>query len=102
MDADIAAADSLGVNRINAQTNRNAQLALQAHQQALIQNERDYLTLEREMVPLSLREQITVAIADKYMTTSTSTVPATVLADAVADAARLKAAVDEVIKTLPP
>lgn len=100
MDADITAADSLGVNRINAQTSRDAQRALQAHQQALISNEIEYMALVRETLPLTLRDQITVAIADKYMTTSTSTVPATVLADAVADAARLKAAVDEVLKTL--
>lgn len=100
MDADITTADSLGVNRINAQTSRDAQRALQAHQQALIRNEIEYMALVRETLPLTLRDQITVAIADKYMTTSTSTVPATVLADAVADAARLKAAVDEVLKTL--
>lgn len=49
---------------------------------------------------LTLRQRVGLAIADKYMTTSTSVDPALILADAQKDAARLKAAIDEVMKVL--
>jgi hypothetical protein len=47
-----------------------------------------------------VRYQLTLVLAPNYMTTSTATVPATVLADALNDATRLKAAVDAVLRTL--
>jgi hypothetical protein len=47
-----------------------------------------------------VRLQLTYILAPNYMTTSTATVPATVLADALNDANRLKAAVDAVLRTL--
>jgi hypothetical protein len=47
-----------------------------------------------------VRYQLTLVLAQNYMTTSTATVPATVLADALNDATRLKAAVDAVLRTL--
>lgn len=50
--------------------------------------------------PVELRLRITLLLAPNYMTTSTATVPATVLKDAQDDANRLKAAVDAVINTL--
>jgi hypothetical protein len=50
--------------------------------------------------PEELRLRLTLALADKFMTTSTATLPETVAKDAAQDAARLKAAVDAVIRTL--
>lgn len=50
--------------------------------------------------PEELRFRVTLLLAPNYMTTSTATLPASVLLDATNDAARLKAAVDAVIGLL--
>lgn len=100
LDSDLIAATELQIRRIETQQYRNALTAKAAQAAEELALGREELDLARTHGALSLREQITLAIADKYMTTSTSTVPATVLADAQNDAARLKAAVDEVLKTL--
>jgi len=48
-----------------------------------------------------LRFRVTLLLAPIYMTTSTATLPDTVLADARNDSNRLKAAVDAVIAIMP-
>jgi hypothetical protein len=50
--------------------------------------------------PEDLRFRITLALLDKYMTTSTATTQESIDLDAKNDARRLKAAVDAVIGTL--
>ena len=50
--------------------------------------------------PQELRLRLTLLLANKYMTTGTATNPASIESDATNDAARLKAAVNAVIRTL--
>lgn len=77
MDSDILAADRTALEKITAQ------------------DMRDWL----QSGALTLRQRVGLAIADKYMTTSTG-VGATATTDAINDAARLKVAIDEVLKVL--
>lgn len=107
LDPDIAAASTtLALERINCQHYRNALDAQRLHQAALIANEQETIGLaglqhSQRGTELSLREQVTLAIAAKYMTTGPATVPESVALDAENDARRLKAAVDAVLATLP-
>lgn len=107
MDADISSADALTLDRIRTQVARDSAADLKAYRTqhlAIIQGfkawaEAEYAKLPPE-VPYDLRRTLTLTLAEKYMTTSTAVDPILVLADAQKDAARLKAAVDEVIKLL--
>lgn len=108
LDPDIAAATasttpgSLTLDKINAQHYRNA-LADQAKFHAeSIRIEQETLDLARQQKPLNIRELVMLSLVDRYMTTSTATLPATILADAEGDAARLRAAIDAALKTLDP
>lgn len=105
LDADIAAASAADLEKIKAQDYRNALQSQTADRAVFRALARDFLDWFRseyaKLPPDDMRHAITLAIADKYMTTSTATDPALILADAQRDAARLKAAVDEVLKTLP-
>ncbi len=107
MDADItAAATSLDLDKIMAQDHRDsaqsakefraAQLAILSGFQAWIQAE--YAKIPADEDPVEVRRRLTLDLANKYMTTGTAVDPALVLADAQKDAARLKAAVDEVMR----
>lgn len=118
MDADIInAPDMLTVEKLKAQDYRNSAISTSAangtrqatyeqdvasmllfrtNQMAVIQAEAAKLGPE-----LTFRDRLVLAIADKYMTASTSTVPATYQADAALDAAKLKAGVDEIMKLWP-
>lgn len=109
MDADIqAAATALDLDKIKAQDYRNAlaqQAADRAAQLALLESHfawarAEYAALPPEDDAVEFRRQMAVAIAAKYFTTSTSTVPATIEADAVNDAARFKAALNEALKVV--
>jgi hypothetical protein len=121
LDADIAAADPATLEKIKAQDYRDSLKASTAREAArlaayqadvasMTKFRADQMALMREQAALlpasepelTLRQRMGLAIAEKYMTTSTSTVPATVLADAVNDAARLRAAIDEALKALAP
>lgn len=111
LDPDIAAADALTLSRINMQEVRDNLTNLKAwraQQLAILQGAVDWAKAEYAKIPTEIDEMnlrykrnLLLTLAEKYMTTSTSTVPATVQADAVNDTARLKAAYDEVIKLLP-
>ena len=102
LDTDISAAtDLLMLEKIRAQNYREEVASLKqfrADQMAMLRDE--YANLASVQPELTLRQRVGLSIADKYMTTGTATTPAAVLADAVNDAARLKAAIDEVLKVL--
>lgn len=107
MDADILAADAATLEKIKAQDARDAMKANAARDALYQQAVNAYIgwqAAKESSLPaeLDLRQQVTLTIADKYMTTSTAIDPALILQDAQRDAARLKAAVDEVMKTLTP
>lgn len=110
MDADIAAADALQLERIAAQDYRNEAADLAAHRAAV----RDHLATIRaqyaEFVAWTKAEyaklpdpaakkrlDVALAIADKYFTTGTATLPESVELDAANDARRFKAAVDAAV-----
>ena len=111
LDPDIASADALTLSRITAQEVRDniaSQKAFRASQLQILQDfttgfRAAYASLptEAEELDLKYRRDMLVVLASKYMTTSTSTAPATVLADAVNDTARMKAAYEEVLKIVP-
>lgn len=108
MDADITSADALSLDRIRTQTARDSAADLKAYRTqylAITSAFTAWFKAAFESLPPELpdnpRRVLTLALAEKYMTTSTAVDPALVLADAVKDAARLKAAVDEVLKLLP-
>lgn len=108
MDADITSADALGLDRIRTQIARESAADLKIYRaqhlgilQAFVNwAQAEYNKLPPE-VPFDPRRSLVFTLAEKYMTTSTAVDPALVTADAVKDAARLKAAVDEVLKLLP-
>ena len=100
LDSDIATALEPKLRQIETQQDRNYIDADRAYIVAELALVREVVELARAYFTVSLREKVTLAIASKYMTTSTATTPAGILADAQADANRLKAAVDEVLKTM--
>lgn len=108
LDTDIAAAaasttpGSLALDKINAQAYRNALASLTTHQQALIANEQVALDLARQQVTPSLRQTVMLALVDKFMAKSSSTVPATYTAASVLDGQKMRAAIDEAIKAAAP
>jgi hypothetical protein len=128
MDADIAAADALMLDRIKAQEYRNdlanlrayrtnslaaqaahhaACLAKQDELRAMLSAQLAALPPVAPEMPLAqqLRIRMGEAIADKYMTTNSNTTPAGWASDAAADAGKfgsaLTAAVAEVLKPQP-
>jgi hypothetical protein len=91
-----AAASTREAARLAAyQKDVDSMVQFRSNQMAVIQAESAKLGPE-----LTLRERIALEVAVKYMTASSSTVPATYQADAALDAARLKSAIDEVVKIL--
>ena len=113
MDADIAAADALALERIAAQDYRNECADLAAHRAAVREHhaalrakyaefiawtKAEYATLPTPEA--ELRQRMALAIAEKYFTTSTATLPESVTADAVNDARRFKAALDEAVRAV--
>jgi len=108
MDADISAATtSLDIDKIKAQDYRDSikQATVdRATQRALLQAFLDWNKAQYDALPAELdnaqelRRSMAVAIAAKYFTTSTATLPESVLADAQKDSARFKAALDEAVK----
>lgn len=109
MDADIAAAaTALDLDKIKAQDYRDSLKRAaedRAAQRALIEAHlswarAEYAALPPEDAAAELRREMAVAIAGKYFTTGTATLPESVLADAQKDAARFKAALDEAVKVI--
>jgi hypothetical protein len=108
MDADIAAAvTALDLDKIKAQDYRNALVSQHADRLAqtdVIKSMQAWaianIDLPAAEVAADVRRRLVLSLAEKYMTTSTAVDPALVLADAQKDAARLKAAIDEVLKLL--
>ena len=107
MDADIsAAATALDLDKIKAQDYRNAlaqQAADRAAHRALVQSLADWLKTEYTALPdpaAEFRREMALAIADKYFTTSTATLPESIVLDARNDAARFKAALEEAVKAV--
>lgn len=109
MDADIiAATTSLDLEKIKAQDYRD-NLASQKQGRIQTQAMLDMFVLwaknEYTAIPTTqpvdmdrIRRQVTASLAEKYMTPNASiTLPASMVADAQGDAARLKAAVDAVM-----
>lgn len=110
LDTDIAtAADVLALERIQTQTDRNdvanrmayrsgalaiAQARQAAEATALGKQQANFDSLVPE---LTFRQQLMVALASKFMTKSTSAVPATYTATSAAEAAKLAAAVDAIV-----
>lgn len=103
LDTDIAGATasttpgSLTLDKINAQHYRTALENLRTHQQALIDNEREALNIARAQRDLTFRQQVALALANKFMARSTSTVVATYTAATALDGQKLKAAIDAVL-----
>lgn len=93
IDSDIAGADELGLRRIAEQTRRDG---VRANMLFLQQNG----DVARDILPpaVELRLEIVRAIGANYMKPSTATLDASITADAINDARRLKAAVDEVYR----
>lgn len=112
MDADIsAAATSFDLDKIKAQDYRLAlasQKADRAAQLAALQSfyawaQAEYANLPADQPPAErLRNSLFLTLAEKYMTPSTATVDATILADAANDAKRLDAAFKAASAILPP
>lgn len=113
LDADIAAADALALERITAQDYRNECANLAAHRAAVREHQAairakydefiawtkaEYASLPDEAT--ELRQRMALAIAEKYFTTGTATLPESVTLDAVNDARRFKAALDEAVKAV--
>jgi hypothetical protein len=104
IDTDIASAPSapatgsLALDKINAQAYRNALAAQAAYQSARLQIEQASLDLARAQRVPTVRELVMLALVDRFMTESSSTVPATYTAVSQADGARLRVAIDEAIK----
>ncbi len=113
MDTDIAAADALQLERIAAQDYRNEcanlaahRSAVQAHLAAIRAQYAAYIEwVKAEYAALpdpeaEKRLELAKAIAEKYFTTGTATLPESVLLDAVNDARRFRAALDEAVKAV--
>lgn len=116
IDQDILTADAAMIEKIKAQDYRNWLLEGRRIEEArraeykrdvdsLIATRQEQVRLLQEQAAqlspeLTMRDRVTLAIADKYMTTSTATTPEAVQADAQKDAARLAAAVDAVLQVL--
>ena len=118
LDLDILQADAPMLERIKAQDYRDSVQAANAREDARLAMQQaattasmaiehqkaDAITAELSPAnsepPLTLRQRVVLCIADKYMTTSTSIDPLLVAKDASNDAARLRAAVDEVLKVM--
>lgn len=104
MDPDISTADALSLDRIRTQIARDSAASLSTYRTnhlSIIQSLSDWMKAEYAKLPPENypdRWSATLAIADKYMTTSTAVDPSLVLLDAQKDAARLSAAVNEVMK----
>ena len=116
LDADIAAAGNvLSVEKIKAQEYRNSVADLKAFRAAqgarldafILWARTEYAALPPAVqTPAEARESarisLTKLLSEKYMTTSTATVPETILKDAREDSARLKAGVDAILDLLFP
>lgn len=107
MDADILAADALTIERIYAQECRNEVADLKAHRAAVRAHhdamrakvdafiawaQAQYATLPDPVQEKRL--SLALAIAEKYFTTGTATLPESVELDAQNDARRFKAALE--------
>lgn len=106
MDADIAAADALVLERIKAQDYRNELADLAAHRAAMREHQSAFAAWFKSAYAAlpdpqaELRREMALAIADKYFTTSTATLDASIQTDAVNDARRFRAALDEAVKVV--
>lgn len=111
LDTDIAAATtSFELDKIKAQDYRNSlasQKADRAAQLVVIQGFYTWVQAEFAMLPQEesiadrLKRNLFLTLAEKYMTTSTATIDATILADATNDAKRLDAAFKAASAVLP-
>jgi hypothetical protein len=118
LDPDILSADPATLEKIKVQDYRDSLKATAAREDARLAayqadaaslaafRDQQAATFQALAAPvpetpgLTLRQRIGLVIAEKYMTTSTATDPAIVLADAQKDAARLSAAIDEALKVI--
>jgi hypothetical protein len=99
IDPDInAASTELALRRIETQQYRDGLTAKAAQEGVEAAVEADALAWAKTQPALTLREQVCLALAEKFMTKSTSTVVATYTATSVLDGAKLRAAIDEVLK----